>query len=75
MAPVPVMTRAEQESTELRETKAFVQAMVADFSICPFTNSADRAGVPRGDIRWVGNCDLQCGNSANRYVLTLRFAM
>ena len=31
----------------LKETKAFVQSVIADFSICPFTNNADTAGVPK----------------------------
>eukprot|EP01038_Epipyxis_sp_PR26KG_P008988 gene8988-12123_t len=36
----------------LSDTKSFVKAMISDFFICPFTNGAEKAGVPRGNIRY-----------------------
>lgn len=48
----PIEHTHDDSSIELEETKEFVQAMIADFSVCPFTNNADKAGVPRGLIRY-----------------------
>ena len=36
----------------LDTTKRWVQAMIADFAVCPFTIQAARAGIPRGEVRY-----------------------
>ena len=38
--------------SEIKDTKDFVQGMMADFAICPFTRNAVKAGVPKGNIRY-----------------------
>lgn len=33
-------------------TKSWVQSMISDFGICPYSKSADLAGVPMGQVRY-----------------------
>lgn len=42
----------EQCDLALAYSKSFIKAMIADFAVCPFTRSADKAGVPQGLIRY-----------------------
>ena len=41
----------------LKCSKDWVNAIVSDAGICPFSLSADRAGLPLGDVRY----DVGCG--------------
>ena len=40
----------------LAYTQSWVQAMIADFAVCPFTVQPMRAGIPRGHVRYTGMC-------------------
>lgn len=59
--PPPPVTEVEgpwlfpievDDQVVLDTTKRWVQAMIADFAVCPFTIQAERAGIPRGDVRY-----------------------
>jgi hypothetical protein len=36
----------------LNITKKWVKAIIADFAVCPFTVEPERAGIPRGNVRY-----------------------
>ena len=43
----------------LKCSKDWVNAIVSDAGICPFSLSADRAGLPLGDVRYdVSTCAI-----------------
>ena len=48
----PLFPAEPDDQVVLDVTKRWVQAMIADFAVCPFTIQADRAGIPRGDVRY-----------------------
>jgi hypothetical protein len=41
------------ESQVLQESQDWIQAIISDFSVCPYTRSANRAGVPIGNICYI----------------------
>jgi hypothetical protein len=42
----------ESDEAVLSDTKRWVQRVIADFSVCPFTVDANRAGIPLGGVRY-----------------------
>ena len=48
----PSFTPEPNDEIVLEVTKRWVQAMIADFAVCPFTVESDRAGIPRGAVRY-----------------------
>ena len=43
----------------LKCSKDWVNAIVSDAGICPFSLSADRAGLPLGDVRYDVGCSAE----------------
>lgn len=43
---------ADSNDDVLLFTKMWTQKMIADFQICPFTIDAEKAGIPRGSVRY-----------------------
>mmetsp|Transcript_5131 Transcript_5131/g.10435 ORF Transcript_5131/g.10435 Transcript_5131/m.10435 type:complete len:418 (-) Transcript_5131:1918-3171(-) len=53
LAEVQMSTETQSDEAVVEKTLQWVQAMIVDFGICPFTSSsAHRAGVPVGDVRY-----------------------
>lgn len=48
----PSFAPEPNDEVVLEVTKRWVQAMIADFAVCPFTVESDRAGIPRGAVRY-----------------------
>ena len=48
----PSFAPEPNDEVVLEVTKRWVQAMIADFAVCPFTVEAERAGIPRGTVRY-----------------------
>lgn len=42
----------EDDNIILHDSKRWVQAVIADFGICPFTIDPERAGIPMGGVRY-----------------------
>ena len=43
----------EQDNNRILSiTKSWVQSMISDFGICPYSKSCDLAGVPMGQVRY-----------------------
>ena len=47
-----LFTAEPDDANVLAVTRDWVQAVIADFAVCPFTVQAGRAGIPRGDVRY-----------------------
>eukprot|EP00752_Nemacystus_decipiens_P004817 g4384.t1 len=50
IAALSVVPPSDEEVTEL--TKAWVQAVITDMGVCPFSVDASRAGLPVGQVRY-----------------------
>lgn len=48
-------TQEDDDEIVLDITKTWVKAIIADFAVCPFTVEPERAGIPRGNVRYTGN--------------------
>ena len=42
----------ETDDVVLKVSKHWVEAMIADFAVCPFTIDSESAGIPRGYVRY-----------------------
>jgi len=42
----------ENDSVVLTDSKSWVQKVIADFAVCPFTIDPNRAGIPLGGVRY-----------------------
>ena len=42
----------EDDEIVLKDTKHWVQKVIADFAVCPFTIDPNRAGIPLGGVRY-----------------------
>jgi hypothetical protein len=40
------------DNVVLEDTKEWVQRVIADFGVCPFTVDKERAGIPMGGVRY-----------------------
>lgn len=49
--PKPFPVEPDDEIV-LRDTKEWVNKVMADFGVCPFTTSASKAGIPSGGVRY-----------------------
>jgi hypothetical protein len=41
-----------EDKRVLADSKQWVQSIIADFGVCPFTIDPDRAGIPQGGVRY-----------------------
>lgn len=44
----PVFPIEHDDARVLADTRVWVNKLIADFGVCPFTADADRAGIPMG---------------------------
>ena len=50
--PALIFPIETDDSIVLRDSKQWVQSIIADFGVCPFTVNPDRAGIPQGGVRY-----------------------
>lgn len=50
---LPIFPVEASDEIVLTDTKKWVQAVIADFGVCPFTSDSKRAGIPMGEIRYI----------------------
>jgi len=46
----PVFPVEHDDNLVLADTRVWVNRLIADFGVCPFTADADRAGIPMGGL-------------------------
>jgi len=49
---VDLFVKEDDDEIVLDITKKWVKAIIADFAVCPFTVEPERAGIPRGNVRY-----------------------
>ena len=47
-----VFPTERDDNIVLRDTRIWVQAMIAGMQVCPFTVDPDKAGIPLGGVRY-----------------------
>ena len=50
--PQPPFPVEEDDEVVLKDTKRWVNTVMADFGVCPFTIDDNRAGIPMGGVRY-----------------------
>jgi len=48
-----VFPEESDDGIVLRDSKEWVRRLVADFAVCPFTMTPDRAGIPQASVRYM----------------------
>ena len=47
-----VFPEEPDDNVVMRDTRIWVQTMIAGMQVCPFTVDPDRAGIPLGGVRY-----------------------